>query len=57
LWASTETATVSTGFIDGALRSGMRAADEALASLRQVESTAASAPPAVASELGDPLMR
>ena len=31
-WAGTETATVSHGFIDGAIRSGLRAAEEVLAS-------------------------
>lgn len=33
-WAGTETATVSHGAIDGAIRSGQRAADEILRRLR-----------------------
>ena len=32
-WAGTETSTVSHGSIDGAIRSGVRAADEILAAL------------------------
>ena len=56
LWASTETATVSTGFIDGALRSGLRAADEALG-VRPGEAASTPALAPVASEpLGDPLI-
>ena len=35
LWAGTETATIWTGYLDGAVRAGRRAADEALAALAQ----------------------
>jgi len=35
-WAATETATRSTGFMDGAVQSGERAADQLLASLNEV---------------------
>ena len=34
-WAGTETATVGTGYMDGAIRAGLRAAEEVLASRQE----------------------
>ena len=36
-WAGTEMATVSTGFMDGAIESGKRAAEEVLSRLQGIE--------------------
>jgi len=52
LWAGTETAEVSTGFIDGAVRAGLRAAGEAAEAEERARAGAAAAPQAGNSSAG-----